>query len=140
MAKKHEQRGELHANKSGVGGTPHLPVPAEVLAAVRETVEGCLRDGSVRAASRADFVGYRAVEAEFGIKRSALYRLRKRNLVGWSKPPGCSYLFSRASIRKLLHDNGQQPLAVTQPVPKAAARRARKASPTPAGLVFRFLK
>ncbi len=89
---------------------------------------------------KGDYLTCKQAEAEFGITKSALYRLKDQNLVMWTKPPGSRYLFSRDSLRQLLRDNGCVPRAramMSKSCP--APSRARKAS-TPPGPGFRFLK
>jgi hypothetical protein len=87
------------------------------------------------------YLTYQEVEREFGIKKSALYKLKDRNLVEWSKPPGSSYLFSRASLQQLMKDNGRTPGArATALKVTPILRRARKAASPPSGPGFQFLK
>src|SRR5262245_9112582 len=82
--------------------------------------------------SPGEWLDYRQVESQFGIRRTALLGLRRRNLVQWSKVPGSSFRYARASLERLVELNGQKPTPTDQaPINAKPLARKRKAAVQP---------
>ena len=69
------------------------------------------------------FLRYKEVEQEFGIKKSALFRLKDQNSIEWCKPPGSCFLFSRESLEQLTKTHGKSSVLPPNSPPTVSIRR-----------------
>jgi hypothetical protein len=94
--------------------------------------------------TKSNYLTYKDVQREFGIKKTALYRLRAENKVESVKVPGVGYLFPRAGLERLMRNHAQtptdKPRATTVRNTTAPIRkRTRRPSQRSPGSTLKFL-